>query len=125
MPVCSNCNIQISETAKFCPECGIRLSTAASDLAWIAAMREKIKDAKQNDLTYTICAAFGVAIAILVPFAMRFILKYRMDLLSWLLALVGILFFIGGAVGIWYDGKKVKELTEQLEKGQKHEGTSS
>lgn len=48
-----------------------------------------------------------------------------MDLLTWLLALVGILFFIGSVAGIWYDGKKVKELTEQLENGQKHEGTSS
>jgi uncharacterized membrane protein YvbJ len=124
MPTCPNCNIQISETAKFCPECGIRLSTAASDLAWIVAMQEKIKNTKQNDLTYTICAGFGAAIAILIPFAMRFILKYQMDLLSWLLTVVGILFFIGGVVGIWYDDKKVKELTEELEKGQKHEETS-
>jgi len=113
------CHSQVSETAKYCPECGAGLTTGAPDTAWIVAMREKIKHAKENDLTYTIFGVVGAVTAIVIPFVTRFVLRLHMDTVSWLLTIVGILFFIGGYAGTWYDKKKVKELTEQLEQGQK------
>ncbi len=118
MHTCPTCHNQVSETAKFCPECGTQLTAAASDSAWIAAMQEKIKHAKDNDLAYTIFAAVGAVTAIVIPFVMRFILRFSMDTISWLLTAVGVLFFIGGYFGTWYDDKRVKELIKQLEKGQ-------
>ncbi len=117
MHTCPSCHNQVSETAKFCPECGTQLTQGASDSAWITAMQERIKHAKDNDLYYAIFAAVGAVTAIAIPFVMRFILKFRMDTISWLLTAVGILFFIGGYVGTWYDDKKMKELIKQLEKG--------
>ncbi len=119
MHTCPTCHNQVSETAKFCPECGTQLTTVAPDSAWIATMQERIKHARDNDLYYTIFAAIGAITAIVIPFVMRFILKFQMDTVSWLLTAAGILFFIGGYIGIWYDDKKVKELIKQLEKGQK------
>jgi hypothetical protein len=113
------CHSQVSETAKFCSECGIGLTPGASDTAWIVAMQEKIKHAKENDLAYTIFGMMGAVTAIVIPFTTRFVLRLHMDMISWLLTIVGILFFIGGYVGTRYDHKKVKELTEQLEQGQK------
>lgn len=95
------------------------LTPGASDAAWIAAMREKIKRAKENDLAYTIFGMMGAVTAIVIPLITRFVLRLHMDTVSWLLTMVGVLFFIGGYVGTWYDNKKVKELTKQLENGQK------
>jgi cation transport ATPase len=83
----------------------------------MAAAREKIKRAKENDLTYTILGVVGVVAAIAIPFIMRFVLGFSMDTFSWLLTAVGILFFIGGYLGTWYNGRKVKGLIEQMEKG--------
>lgn len=116
---CPMCHSQVSETAKFCSECGMGLTPGASDTAWIVAMQEKIKHAKENDLAYTIFGMMGAVTAIVIPFTTRFVLRLHMDIISWLLTIVGILFFIGGYVGTRYDHKKVKELTEQLEQGQK------
>jgi len=118
MSVCPNCNNQVSETAKFCSECGMELTPGASSAAWIAAMQEKIKYAKENDLYYTIFGVLGVVAAIVIPLITRFVFKLRMDTVSWLLTGVGILFFIGSYVGTWYNSRKVKELIGQLERGQ-------
>jgi len=95
----------------------VGLVPGAPDAAWIAAAQERIKHAKENDLTYTILGVVGVVTAIAIPFIMRFVLGFIMDTFSWLLTAVGILFFIGGYLGTWYNGRKVKELIEQLEKG--------
>jgi endogenous inhibitor of DNA gyrase (YacG/DUF329 family) len=119
IPMCPICHNQVSETAKFCPECGARLAAADLDPAWVAARQEEIKHAKDNDLSYTIFSVVGALIAVAIPFVMRFILKYTMDPLSWLLTIIGILFFIGGYVGVWYDDRKQKALIRQLEAGQK------
>ncbi len=116
MHTCPTCRNQVSETAKFCPECGTQLTAVVSGSAWIAAMQEKIKHAKDNDLAYIIFAAVGAVTAIAIPFVMRFILRFSMDAISWLLTAFGVLFFVGGYVGTWYNDKKMKELIEQLEK---------
>ncbi len=118
---CPVCHQQVSGTAKFCPECGSQLNTVASDSAWIAAMQAKIKHAKENDLSYTIFAALGAVVAIAIPFVIRFILLFRMETIGWLLTAAGILLFIGGYAGIWFDDRKVKALIKELEQGQKEE----
>jgi len=59
----------------------------------------------------------GVLIAAAVPFSMRYLLHFTMDTLSWLLTIAGILLFVGGNFGLWYDSRKVKKLVEELEKG--------
>ena len=118
MSVCPNCNGQVSETAKFCSECGMGLTPGAPGAAWIAAMQERIKYTKENDLYYTIFGVLGVVAAIVIPLLTRFVFKLHMDTVSWLLTGVGILFFIGSYIGTWYNGRKVKELIGQLEKGQ-------
>ena len=119
IPTCPICHSQVSETAKFCSECGTELIPEAPGAAWIAAMQEKIKHAKENDLYYTIFGVVGAVAAIVIPFITRFVLKLPMDITNWVLTGAGVLFFIGGYAGTWYDGKKVKELIRQLEKGQK------
>lgn len=116
---CPTCHEQVSTETSICPKCGARLTPAGADSAWIAAIQEKITSARANDLYFTIFAALGALVAIVIPFVMRFILLLQMDRFSWLLTAIGILFFIGGFIGTWYDGKKVKELIKQLEKGQK------
>ena len=42
MTNCPVCNTKLDEKAKFCPECGVELSKAPSERAWIVAMQEKI-----------------------------------------------------------------------------------
>ncbi|MFH1382545.1 MAG: zinc-ribbon domain-containing protein [Chloroflexota bacterium] len=117
MDTCPVCHNKVSETAKFCPECGTRLTGGTANSAWIAAMQERIRHTKENDLYYIIFAAVGAVTAIVIPYVTRFVLRFRMDGISWLLTLVGILFFIGGFLGTWYSDRKVKELIEDLEKG--------
>ena len=119
MPECPACHSQVNENAKFCSECGMGLTPEAPETAWIVAMQEKIKNAKENNLTYTIFGTFGAVTAIVILFIMRFVLRQRMDTVSWLFIIAGILFFIGGYFGTWYNDKKVKKLIKQLEKGQK------
>jgi len=116
---CPVCHQPISETAKFCPQCGCQVSAAAVDFTWIAAMQERIRRAKDNDFSYTMLAAVGALIGVTIPFLMHFVLHYTMDTLSWLLTGVGLLFFIGGWAGLWYDERKVKKLIQELEKRQK------
>ena len=119
MYMCPNCHSQVSKDAKFCSDCGMGLAPGAPDAVWFAAMQEKIKYAKANDLFYTIFSVLGAVVAIAILFIMRFVLKRNMDIVSWELAGAGILFFIGGYFGTWYNGRKAKELIRQLEKGQK------
>ena len=118
MATCPNCQSQVSETAKFCSECGVGLIPGARDAAWIAATQEKIKRAKENDLFYTIFGVFGAAVAISIPLVISYVLRFRMDLVTWLLTTAGILFFIGGYLGTWYNNRKVKELIKLLENEQ-------
>ena len=115
---CPACHSQVNENAKFCPECGAGLTPRSPETAWIVAMQEKIKNAKENNLTFTIFGTFGAAVAIVVSLVMRFVLRQRMDTISWLFIAAGILFFIGGYFGTWYNDRKVKKLIKQLENGQ-------
>ena len=43
MTNCPVCNSKVDEKAKFCSECGVQLSNAPSERAWIVAMQEKIR----------------------------------------------------------------------------------
>lgn len=116
---CPVCGKPVAETAKYCSECGARLPAADAESAWIASMQERIRAAKENDIYYTVLAAIGVITAVAIPFVTRYILLYTMDTLAWVLTAVGIAFFIGSYIGMWYDERKVKRLIEQMEQGQR------
>ena len=119
MANCPVCRSQVNEKANFCSECGNQLASATFDRARIVAMQERIKSVRQNDVTYNLVTIVGIIIAVTFPFVMRFVLHYTMDFLSWVLTGAGILLFVGGFVGLWFDNNKVKDLIEQLERGQK------
>ena len=121
MTNCPVCNAQVTEKAKFCSECGIQLTEAAFERAWIIAMQERIKSARHNDGLYNVVAIIGILLAVAIPFIMRFVLHYNMDTTSWALTGVGILILIGSVIGIWLDNHKVQQLIAQLEAGPQEE----
>lgn len=115
--ICPICKCDTSTTAKFCPECGTRQSAVVVDPNWVAAIHEKIKHARDNNIYYTVLATIGGLAAILIPFLMRFVLKYTMDMTSWLLTVFGILMFLGSYIGILVDDRKMRNLFKELERG--------
>ena len=121
MANCPVCNNEVKEKAKFCSECGVQLTDAPSERAWIVAMQERIKSTRHNDGIYNVIAAVGIVIAVAIPFIMRYVLHFTMDILSSILTAVGVVLFIGSVIGMWFDNRKVKELIEQLESGQELE----
>ena len=88
---------------------------------WVAAMHERIDHARDNDLFYTIFALLGALTAIVIPFVMRFVLRYNMDAWSWTLTIVGVILFVGGYAGVLFNEKKAKDLIRQLETGGEEE----
>jgi hypothetical protein len=121
MTNCPVCNSEVKETAKFCSECGVQLAMAPSERAWIVAMEERIKAARHNDVIYNVTAVVGLVITMTIPFVMRYVLHFTMDLWSWLITGVGIFLFVGSLIGMWYDNRKVKGLIERLEMGEELE----
>ena len=121
MTNCPVCNSELKEKAKFCSECGVELTTAPSERAWIVAMQERIKSARHNDVIYNVIAVVGIVFAMAIPFVMRFVVHHNMDIWSWLITGAGILLFAGSVIGIWFDNKNVKVLIEELELGQELE----
>lgn len=121
MVSCPVCKSEIIASAKFCPECGTRQPGAAVHTAWIAAAHEKIAHARDNDIYYTVVGAIGALTAIVVPFIMRFVLKYNMDTTSWALTIAGLVFFIGSYIGILFDERKMKSFIQELEYGPQEE----
>lgn len=115
--LCPVCKSEISASAKFCPECGSRQPAAEVHSAWIAAMRENIGHARDNDIYYIVVGAIGALTAIVIPFIMRFVLKYTMDTWSWTLTIAGLVFFVGSYVGILFDERRMKHLIQELEYG--------
>jgi hypothetical protein len=124
MTNCPVCNTKLPDKAKFCPECGVQLTKAPTERAWIIAMQERIKSARHSDSIYNVLAVVGILITVLIPFIMRYVQHFDMDRTSWLLTGVGILLFIGSFVGMWYDNNTVKALIKELEKGQEEEKPS-
>jgi uncharacterized membrane protein YvbJ len=121
MTNCPICNSKVDEKAKFCSECGVQLTDAPSERAWIIAMQEKIKAAKHNDGIFNLLAALGVIIAVAIPFIMRFVVHFSMDVWSWSLTVVGVILLIGSALGMMNDSSNVKALIDELEQGQVEE----
>ena len=121
MTNCPICNSKVDEKAKFCSECGVQLTDAPSERAWIIAMQEKIKAAKHNDGIFNLLAALGVIIAVAIPFIMRFVVHFSMDVWSWSLTAVGVILLIGSALGMMNDSSNVKALIDELEQGQVEE----
>ena len=119
MTNCPVCNTKLPDKAKFCPECGIPLTTTTTQ--WVVSMQERIKAARHNDSIFNIVAVCGILIAVVVPFVMRYLLHFDMDRTSWALTLVGVLLFIGSFIGMWYDNNAVKALIKELENGPEEE----
>jgi uncharacterized membrane protein YvbJ len=121
MTNCPICNSKVDEKAKFCSECGVQLTDAPSERAWIIAMQEKIKAAKHNDGIFNLLAALGVIIAVAIPFVMRFVVHFSMDVWSWSLTAVGVILLIGSVLGMMNESSNVKALIDELEQGQVEE----
>ncbi len=118
MPNCQICQTKLTENAKFCAECGVRLDGAVNERAWIIAMQERIKSVRHNDIIYNIVAVVGLLIAVVVPFVTHYVLLFTLDKISWVLMGVGVLLFISGFVANWLDNRKVKQIIILLQKGQ-------
>ena len=59
MTNCPICNSKVDEKAKFCSECGVQLTDAPSERAWIIAMQERIKAARHNDAIFNLLAGLA------------------------------------------------------------------
>lgn len=121
MTNCPVCNGKVDEKAKFCAECGVQLADVPSERAWIVAMQEKIRTARHNDNLFIVVAVVGILITVLVPYITHFVRYNNMDIVSWSLTVIGIVLFIGSALGILYNNNNIKELIHQLGKGQEPE----
>jgi|GEM_PF-680937 len=115
---CPVCETKLAEKAIYCHACGARVADAPNERAWVVAMQERIRDVRRNDVIYDVVAVVGLLIAVAIPFVMRYVLLYNMDLLSWILTGIGALLFFGGIAITWYDGRRIKELILTLQKGQ-------
>ena len=80
MTNCPVCNSKVDEKAKFCPACGIPLTAATTE--WIVSMQERIKATRHNDNVFTTVAVVGILVTVAVPFLMRFVLGWTMDIWS-------------------------------------------
>ena len=121
MTNCPVCNSKVDAKAKFCSECGVQLTDAPSERAWIVAMQERIKAAKHNDGIFNLLAVVGVIIAVAIPFIMRFVVHFTMDVWSWALTAVGVILLVGSILGMMNDNSNVKALIDELEQGQLEE----
>ena len=121
MTNCPICNSKVDEKAQFCSDCGVQLKEAPSERAWIVAMQERIKAAKHNDGIFNLLAVVGVIIAVAIPFIMRFVVHFSMDVWSWSLTAVGVILLIGSVLGMMNDNSNVKALIDELEQGPQYE----
>jgi uncharacterized membrane protein HdeD (DUF308 family) len=103
------------DKAKFCPECGNQFFSGASDPAWIAAMQERIKDAKHNQTFSFFIFISGI---ILCGAGVIIYLNFVQDILFVVVAFVGILISIVGVIESLNFSKKAGNIINQLGKGQ-------
>jgi hypothetical protein len=118
MTNCPVCNNKVDEKAKFCPECGVELSKAPSERAWIVSMQETIKSARNNNNIFSIILTVGIVIVVVVPYYTHFIRLYNMDSVSWGLTGFGALLIIGSGFGIWWENMIINDQIEELKLGQ-------
>ena len=118
MTNCPVCNTKVDGKAKFCSECGVELSKAPSERAWIIAMQEKIRSARNNTTIFTTIAVVGIVIAVVVPYYTHFIRLNNMDSVSWGLTGFGALLIIGCAFGIWWENMSINDIIDDLKLGQ-------
>jgi hypothetical protein len=118
MTNCPVCNNKVDEKAKFCPECGVELSKAPSERAWIVSMQETIKSARNNNNIFSIILTVGIVIVVVVPYYTHFIRLYNMDSVSWGLTGFGALLIIGSGFGIWWENMSINDQIEELKLGQ-------
>lgn len=121
---CPQCGKQVFEKDLYCTGCGIRLEKVGEDsqsAAWIAAMQERIKYARQQNLVPTIFTVMG-AIAIIAS-SVKIILEFETTgALQWnlfwsVIQISGGVVIIAGSIGLWLSDKKIRKLIDRLEKG--------
>ena len=121
---CPQCGKQVFEKDLYCTGCGIRLEKVGEDsqsAAWIAAMQERIKYARQQNLVPTIFTLMG-AIAIIAS-SVKIILEFETTgALQWnlfwsVIQISGGVVIIAGSIGLWLSDKKIRKLIDRLEKG--------
>jgi hypothetical protein len=129
MVACPKCHCQVLETAKFCPECGNQLSKGSSDVAWIAAMQEKIKDAR-NATKWCLAGIFGFLVLSMVCFVTPSSIGLWAKLNNykeppnndwtffWFMGGILVVIAIICGLVLYQQSKKVDRLIDQLEKGQ-------
>jgi uncharacterized protein YacL len=117
MTNCPVCKSKVEPTDKFCAECGVQLKDAPTERVWIIAMQERIKEARHNDIIFNVMAVVGILIAVGIPYITRFIRYNNMDMVSWSVTFVGIVLFIGSALGMMNGNSTVKALIEEMEQG--------
>jgi uncharacterized protein YacL len=86
-------------------------------------MQERIKEARHNDIIFNVMAVVGILIAVGIPYITRFIRYNNMDMVSWSVTFVGIVLFIGSALGMMNGNSTVKALIEEMEQGPPEEET--
>jgi hypothetical protein len=118
MTNCPVCNTKVDEKAKFCAECGVELSKAPSERAWIVGMQERIKTARNNNNIFSFMAGVGIVVAVAIPYITHFVRYNNMDSVSWALTGVGVLLFIGAVFGIWYENVSINDFIEELQQGE-------
>jgi hypothetical protein len=118
MTNCPVCNTKLDEKAKFCPECGVELSEAPSERAWIVGMQEKIRTARNNNNIFNLMAMLGIIIAVVVPYYTYFIKRFDLNAASWALTGVGIVLFAASGFGIWWENMSINDMIEELKMGQ-------
>jgi hypothetical protein len=121
---CPQCGKQVFEKDLYCPGCGTKLEKVGEDsqsAAWIAAMQERIKYARQQNLVPTIFTVMG-AIAIIAS-SVKIILEFettgalQWDLFWSVIQISGGVVIIAGGIGLWLSDKKIRKLIDRLEKG--------
>ena len=113
MAECSKCHQQVTDTIKYCPNCGApvveQLSKEISGQAWIAATQEKIRDTNRATSNYRLSTFGSILLAVVC-------LIY--DPVRWL-SVVFFFAFIGFGFAYLRSRKKKLQLVNQLEKGQR------
>ncbi len=121
---CPQCGKQVFEKDLYCTGCGTKLEKVGEDSQsadWIAAMQERIKYARQQNLVLKIFTVMG-GIAVIAS-SVKIILEFETTgALQWnlfwsVIQISGGVVILAGVIGLWLSDKKINKLIDRLEKG--------
>ena len=122
MTTCPKCHTQVTDTTNFCPECGEELAKATSNSAWIAAMQERIKEARHKRSVSKTNSILGIFVAVGIGgaiFSSSAGISGTLVIVLWICGISGVLICIVSIVRQSSHDDNVKKLTDQLAKGKK------